>query len=76
MALIGAGFIGCSKFAAVMLLTLAVGLSGASYSGFQVNFVEIAPPYAGTLFGVTNALANMCGFLAPAFVGVLVQGNV
>lgn len=76
LALIGAGFIGCSKLAAVFLLTLAVGLSGASYSGFQVNFVEIAPPYAGTLFGVTNALANMCGFLAPAFVGVLVQGNV
>lgn len=36
LALIGAGFIGCNTVAAVVLLTLAVGLSGASYSGFQV----------------------------------------
>ena len=39
LALIGAGFIGCNTVAAVVLLTLAVGLSGASYSGFQVNIV-------------------------------------
>jgi ACS family sodium-dependent inorganic phosphate cotransporter-like MFS transporter 5 len=76
VALIGAGFIGCNTVAAVSLLTLAVGLSGASYSGFQVNFVEIAPPYAGTLFGITNAVANICGFAAPYVVGSLVQGNV
>lgn len=98
MALVGAGFIGCNTVAAVILLTLAVGLSGASYSAFQVNllknlpekpivitvvivngkvnFVEIAPPYAGTLFGVTNAVANLCGFMAPYAVGVLVKGNV
>ncbi|XP_046439306.1 putative inorganic phosphate cotransporter isoform X1 [Daphnia pulex] len=75
LALIGAGFIGCDTVAAVILLTLAVGLSGASYSAFQVNFVEIAPPYAGTLFGVTNAVANLCGFMAPYAVGVLVKGN-
>lgn len=37
LALIGAGFIGCNTIAAVSLLTLAVGLSGASYSAFQVN---------------------------------------
>lgn len=42
----------------------------------QVNFVEIAPPYAGTLFGVTNAVANLCGFMAPYAVGILVKGNV
>ncbi|KAK4016726.1 putative inorganic phosphate cotransporter isoform X1 [Daphnia magna] len=75
LALVGAGFIGCNTVAAVILLTLAVGLSGASYSAFQVNFVEIAPPYAGTLFGVTNAVANLCGFMAPYAVGVLVKGN-
>jgi MFS transporter, ACS family, solute carrier family 17 (sodium-dependent inorganic phosphate cotransporter), member 5 len=51
---IDASFIGCNAVAAVSHLTLAVGLSGASYSGFQVNFVEITPPYAGTLFGNTN----------------------
>lgn len=37
LALIGAGFIGCDTVAAVILLTLAVGLSGASYSAFQVH---------------------------------------
>ena len=38
--------------------------------------MEIAPPYAGTLFGITNSVANICGFVAPYAVGVLVQGNV
>lgn len=37
LALVGAGFIGCNTVAAVILLTLAVGLSGASYSAFQVE---------------------------------------
>ena len=41
-----------------------------------MNFVEIAPPYAGTLFGLTNAIANICGFAAPYAVGLLVQGHV
>ena len=39
LALIGAGFIGCNTIAAVILLTLAVGLSGASYSAFQVRII-------------------------------------
>ena len=38
--------------------------------------MEIAPPYAGTLFGLTNAIANVCGFAAPYAVGLLVQGHV
>lgn len=38
--------------------------------------MEIAPPYAGTLFGITNSVANICGFVAPYAVGSLVQGNV
>lgn len=42
----------------------------------KVNFVEIAPPYAGTLFGVTNTLANVSGFVAPYIVGVLLQEEV
>lgn len=42
----------------------------------KVNFVEIAPPYAGTLFGVTNTLANVSGFVAPYIVGVLLQEKV
>jgi hypothetical protein len=41
LALIGAGFIGCNTIAAVILLTLAVGLSGASYSAFQVYSKQI-----------------------------------
>lgn len=41
-----------------------------------MNFVEIAPPYAGTIFGITNSLANISGFAAPYVVGVLLQGKV
>jgi len=42
----------------------------------QVNHVDLSPNYAGTLMGLTNTAANVCGFLAPYVAGVITQGNV
>jgi len=55
--------------AAVAVLVLAVGFSGFQYSGCMVNHLDIAPPFAGVLFGITNTLASLPGFLAPYTVG-------
>ena len=43
IALLGVGYVGCNTELAVMLLTLAVGLSGACFSGFQVDYINILP---------------------------------
>ncbi|KAH8307432.1 hypothetical protein KR044_011982 [Drosophila immigrans] len=58
---------------AVGLLTLTVGISAATYLGFQVNHIDLSPNYAGTLMGLTNAAANVMSALAPLAVGQIVQ---
>ncbi|KAH8407687.1 hypothetical protein KR222_010744 [Zaprionus bogoriensis] len=58
---------------AVGLLTLTVGISAATYLGFQVNHIDLSPNYAGTLMGITNAAANIMSALAPLAVGQIVK---
>ncbi|XP_065579958.1 putative inorganic phosphate cotransporter isoform X2 [Artemia franciscana] len=71
LALICAVYTGCNAVSTVIFLTIAVGSNGATYSGFQVNHIDIAPNYAGILMGLTNCFANICGFLAPYVVGLI-----
>jgi MFS transporter, ACS family, solute carrier family 17 (sodium-dependent inorganic phosphate cotransporter), member 5 len=42
----------------------------------QVNHIDLAPNFAGVAMGFTNCLANICGFLAPYVVGVMVTTEV
>ena len=42
----------------------------------QINHVELSPNYAGTLMGLTGAIANTAGFISPYVAGVVVEGNV
>ena len=47
--LVVAGYVGCNHVLAVLAVTLAVGIAGLALSGYQVNHLDIAPPYAGGL---------------------------
>ncbi|XP_030381273.1 putative inorganic phosphate cotransporter isoform X2 [Scaptodrosophila lebanonensis] len=58
---------------AVALLTITVGISAATYLGFQVNHIDLSPNYAGTLMGITNAAANIASGIAPLASGAIVQ---
>nr|XP_017014483.2 putative inorganic phosphate cotransporter [Drosophila takahashii] len=60
---------------AVTLLTLTVGISGATYLGFQVNHIDLSPNYAGTLMGLTNGAANVMSGVAPLIVGLIVTDD-
>ncbi|KAJ6642400.1 putative inorganic phosphate cotransporter, partial [Pseudolycoriella hygida] len=39
---------------------------------FQVNHIDLAPNFAGTLMGVANAVANIFSIIAPLIVGLIV----
>ncbi|XP_033757483.1 LOW QUALITY PROTEIN: uncharacterized transporter slc-17.2-like [Pecten maximus] len=70
--LIGLGYVDCSSpILAIALLTLAVGLSGFQYSGWLVNHVDIAPAYAGILFGISNSIASVTGFVSQQVVAAI-----
>jgi len=60
----------------MLMLTGLGSLQGAMYAGNQMNHIALAPRYAGTLYGLTNAAANACGFLAPYVIGSIVEGHV
>ena len=61
---------------AVVCLTLAVGGGGFAFSGFFVNHLDIAPPFAGILMGISNAVATLPGIISPLLTGVIVQHQV
>uniref|UniRef100_A0A061QHU2 Sialin n=1 Tax=Cupiennius salei TaxID=6928 RepID=A0A061QHU2_CUPSA len=67
--LIGVTLSGCRPQLILTLFSLAMALNGFVYSGFNVTHVDMSPAFAGTLFGITNAISNLCGILAPMMVG-------
>jgi ACS family sodium-dependent inorganic phosphate cotransporter-like MFS transporter 5 len=76
LGLVAVAWVGCDRLAVLLLLAIAGGFFGASYSGNQMNHITLSPHYAGTMYGITNAASNSCGFLAPYAVGLLIEGNV
>ena len=42
----------------------------------QANHIDIASNFAGTMMGVTNCVASICGFLAPYIVNLIVTESV
>ena len=76
MFLIGLSYVDCTQTAlAVVLLVLAVTVSGFVYSGYFVNHMDIAPQYAGTLMGISNGISAISGIIAP-YVAAIVTESV
>lgn len=73
------GYVGCNYYAAISLLTLAVGTDGLASAGFQVNHVDISPTHAGLLMGLSNTFGTIPGMISPYIVGLItsdVTGDV
>ncbi|XP_073812051.1 putative inorganic phosphate cotransporter isoform X1 [Musca autumnalis] len=60
---------------AIILLTITVGINGATYLGFQVNHIDLSPNFAGILMGITNCAANIMSIIAPLIVGFIVTNE-
>ena len=66
------GYMDCHhQVEAVILLSLSMGFCGFQFSSFFINHGDIAPRYAGTVFGFTNTGASIPGMLAPYIVGAI-----
>ncbi|XP_063598721.1 putative inorganic phosphate cotransporter isoform X1 [Penaeus indicus] len=64
-------FVNCNSSLAIVVLCVAVGCTGSSYSGSLLMEQDIAPNLAGTLVGITNTVGSITGFIAPAVVGAI-----
>ncbi|XP_029655219.1 sialin [Octopus sinensis] len=62
-------YVGCDRNAALAMVTMAIAFSAIALGGYQVNHLDIAPNFAGTLMGISNTFATIPGFVAPSVVG-------
>ena len=60
----------------VASITLGVGLNGLCLSGFAVNHLDIAPPFASILLGITDVGATLAGIITPTLTGFIVRHHV
>ena len=62
-------YAGCQAELAVSLFAVAAGLNTMTVSGCKTGMLDIAPDYAGIVFGVSNTVSNIPGFVGPLIVG-------
>ncbi|XP_031777621.1 vesicular glutamate transporter 1 isoform X1 [Nasonia vitripennis] len=60
---------------AISCITAAIGLGGFAWSGFSVNYLDIAPKHASVLWGMGNTVATLPGILSPVITGYLVPNK-
>ncbi|GFR81804.1 vesicular glutamate transporter [Elysia marginata] len=72
--MVAAGYL-MSRAAAVVCLTVAVGVGGFAWSGFSVNHLDIAPQFASILMGLSNTFATLPGIISPALTSVVVENE-
>ncbi|XP_061400937.1 putative inorganic phosphate cotransporter, partial [Musca vetustissima] len=75
LGMIGVGYVGCSWQWVTFMLAGVGSFAGAIYPGNQMNHISLSPSYAGTMYGITNSAANICGFLAPYVIGLIINHN-
>lgn len=73
LGLIGITYVGCDWVWVTFMLAGVGSLGGAVYAGNQMNHIALSPKYAGTMYGITNSAANICGFLAPYVIGLIIN---
>ena len=76
LALFALTFIQCDKTTSIVLFFVGIAFQGVAYVGFIANAVDIAPNFAGTLYGIVGMLSTIPGVIAPITVGVLTKGQV
>lgn len=59
-----------------MFLTLSLGMNGASTLTNLQNAQDLAPNFAGTLYGFVNCVGGTTGFITPIITGHLTAVHV
>ncbi|XP_013186887.1 putative inorganic phosphate cotransporter [Amyelois transitella] len=71
--LLGIAWAGCDRLTVMLLLSITSMFGGAVYAGNQMNHIDLSPQFAGTMYGITNAASNICGFMAPYVIGRIIS---
>ncbi|XP_058462887.1 sialin-like [Malaya genurostris] len=66
--LIGLIYAGFDPYMCVAIITLSLGFNGASTMTNLQNSQDLAPNFAGTLYGIINFVGTTSGFITPMLV--------
>ncbi|XP_061379217.1 uncharacterized transporter slc-17.2-like isoform X2 [Danaus plexippus] len=58
-------YTGCSTALSVAMITMSMGFNGAATLTNLQNHQDLAPNYAGTLYGIANFIGSTAGFFTP-----------
>ncbi|GIY02652.1 putative inorganic phosphate cotransporter [Caerostris extrusa] len=67
---------GCEPTLIIVLYSILLYVNGFKYSGYNVTHVDMCPPLAGVLYGMTNCIASMGGIVVPNMVGAFTADGV
>lgn len=74
--LLALSWTGCDVIAAVAFLTMSLGFNGASAITNIQNSQDLAPNFAGTLYGIINCIGGTTGFITPMLTGYMTKEHV
>lgn len=69
-------YAGCSTIISVTLITMSMGFNGAATLTNLQNHQDLAPNYAGTLYGVANFVGSTAGFFTPMITAYFTKNGV
>lgn len=69
-------YAGCDATTAMIMLILALAFNGAACQTSLQNHQDLAPNYAGSLYGIMNTFGSFPGFIIPPIIGALTNEKV
>ncbi|XP_067144874.1 sialin-like [Centruroides vittatus] len=66
-------FLGCESTEIIICLIIAMACYGFNNSGEVVIVFDLAPEFAGVLFGLSNGLCCISAILAPYVAGIILE---
>ena len=76
MLLIALCFTGFNAYICVAIITMSLGFNGAATMTNLQNSQDLAPNYAGSLYGIINFVGTTSGFISPVLVAHFTEHGV
>lgn len=74
--LISLCFVGINAYVCVAIITMSLGFNGSACITNLQNAQDLAPAFAGTLYGIINFVGTTSGFISPVLVAHFTQHEV
>lgn len=69
-------YFGRDPYVCVAIMTISLGFNGAATASNLANSQDLAPNYAGTLYGIINCVGTTPGIFSPLIVAAFTKNEV